>query len=113
MLATFCFYYIPYEIIVDPYYMHLGSWGNAEKELALAGGAFVMAGSFPGGGVTVQTFSRIVGLLEKVIPFGGIFFSITMISFGIDHLLYTQGVSTLVPSWIPGLSSGLISLPWR
>ncbi len=28
-------------------------------------------------------------------------FSITMISFGIDHFLYTEGIATLVPAWIP------------
>ena len=34
-----------------------------------------------------------------MIPIGKIFFSITMISFGIDHFLYTGFVATLVPSW--------------
>jgi uncharacterized membrane protein len=101
LLAVFCFYYIPYEIIVDPYYRHLGSWGNAEKELALSGGAFVMAGSFPGGNANGQKKPLFIKLLEKLIPFGGVFFSITMISFGIDHFLYTEGVATLVPAWIP------------
>ena len=28
--------------------MHLGEWENAEKELALSSGAFVIAGCFPG-----------------------------------------------------------------
>lgn len=101
LLALFCFYYIPYEIIVDPNYQHLGSWVNAEKELALSGGAFVVAGSFPDRNEKVQKESVIIKLLEKFIPFGGIFFSITMISFGIDHFLYAKGVATLVPSWIP------------
>jgi uncharacterized membrane protein YphA (DoxX/SURF4 family) len=44
----------------------------------------------------------IAGVLEKLIPLSRIFFSITMISFGIDHFLYPTGVSTLVPTWIPG-----------
>ncbi|WP_426670415.1 hypothetical protein ACPPVU_04045 [Mucilaginibacter sp. McL0603] len=99
--AIFCFYYIPYELIVDPYYKHLGEWGNAEKELALAGGAFVVAGSFHDDHTNVQKKSLLIKLLEKLVPFGSIFFSITMISFGIDHFLYTAGIATLVPAWIP------------
>jgi uncharacterized membrane protein YphA (DoxX/SURF4 family) len=100
-LAVFCLYYIPYELIVDPYYKHLGEWGNAEKELALAGGAFVVAGSFHQDHTNVGKKSLLNKFLEKLIPFGGIFFSITMISFGIDHFLYTAGIATMVPSWIP------------
>ena len=101
LLALFCFYYIPYEIIVDPNVKQLGSWANAEKELALSGGAFVVAGSLPNGNTQDQKNPVIIQLLEKLIPFGGVFFSITMISFGIDHFLYAEGVATLVPSWIP------------
>ena len=99
--AIFCFYYIPYELIVDPYYKHLGEWGSAEKELALAGGAFVVAGSFPTYVANAQKKSLFIKVLEKLIPFGGIFFSITMISFGIDHFLYTAGIAPMVPAWIP------------
>jgi uncharacterized membrane protein YphA (DoxX/SURF4 family) len=72
-----------------------------KKELALSGGAFVMAGSFSETSANVQKRPAFVKLLEKLIPFGGIFFSITMISFGIDHFLYTKHVVPLVPAWIP------------
>jgi len=100
LLALFCFSYAPYEIIVDPYSKHLGSWTSALKELALSGGAFVVAGSFPEQKSNHKE-SFLINFLEKIIPFGSIFFSITMISFGIAHFLYVQLVSTLVPSWIP------------
>jgi hypothetical protein len=100
LLALFCFSYAPYEIIVDPYSKHLGSWTNALKELALSGGAFVVAGSFPEQESNHKE-SFLINFLEKMIPFGSIFFSITMISFGIAHFLYVQFVSTLVPAWIP------------
>ena len=46
LLLIFCFYFIPYEFIAGSNYMHLGQWENAEKELALASGAFVIAGCF-------------------------------------------------------------------
>jgi hypothetical protein len=102
LLLVVCLYYIPYMLIQHPfmYYKHLGLWGDAEKELALAGGAFVIAGSFPITGNLDNQRSQLFVFLEKMIPCGRIFFSITMISFGIDHLLYTEGISLLVPSWI-------------
>src|SRR5450631_471676 len=46
LLLIFCFFYIPYQFMVNSNYMHLAEWENAEKELALAGGAFVIAGCF-------------------------------------------------------------------
>src|SRR5215467_8867473 len=36
LLAIFCFWFVPYQFIVSPNYMHLGNWENAEKELGLA-----------------------------------------------------------------------------
>jgi len=43
LLTVFC--QIPYEFKYDKYVMYLGSWAFAFKELAFAGGAFVVAGS--------------------------------------------------------------------
>jgi uncharacterized membrane protein len=101
LLALFCFYYIPYEIIVGPYSNYLGNWTDAEKELALAGGAFAIAGSFPKEQDLGPNKSFLTRFMKGLISFGGIFFSITMISFGIDHFLYTKHIKLLVPSWIP------------
>ena len=96
LLAIFCFYYIPYEFIVSGNYMHLAEWENAEKELALAGGAFVIAGCF-----SERNKKHHARFLGKQIAFGAILFAITMISFGILHFMEAEGASTLVPSWIP------------
>ncbi|MDB5138205.1 MAG: hypothetical protein JWR12_121 [Mucilaginibacter sp.] len=98
LLAMYCLGDIPYEITIDPYNNHLGSWTNGLKELALAGGAFVVAGSFPDKVTVKKSFP--VKLLGKLISCGGIFFSITMILYGYAHFLYTQPISTLVPNWI-------------
>jgi uncharacterized membrane protein YphA (DoxX/SURF4 family) len=100
-LLLFLFCQIPYELLVDPYYKHLGVWANAEKELILAGGGFIVAGSFPSGKENSRKESLIINFLEKIIPFGSVFFCITMISYGIDHFLYAKGISVLVPGWIP------------
>jgi uncharacterized membrane protein YphA (DoxX/SURF4 family) len=101
-LLLFIFCQIPYELFVDPYYKHLGEWGDAEKELVFAGGGFIVAGSFPSAKEKNQKESLIINLLKRIIPFGSIFFCITMVSFGVDHFLYTKGISVLVPTWIPG-----------
>ena len=74
----------------------MGTWTHAFKLLALAGGALVMAGSCEG------RRSLSLRSIEKLIRAGSIFFSVTMIVFGIDHFLYTEIVATLVPEWIPG-----------
>jgi uncharacterized membrane protein len=99
LLIVFC--QIPYELLVDPYYKHLGTWTQALKELVFCGGAFVVAGSFPVERQNERNENFIAALLEKVIPFASVFVCITMICFGIDHFLYTDGVSNLVPNWIP------------
>ncbi len=97
-LALIVFWHLPYMLFVFPHRLiHLGVWTDVGKELALSGGAFVVAGSFQN-----ERASGLFKLLEKFIPLGPIFFSLTMIAFGIDHFLYTDFVATLVPGWIPG-----------
>jgi uncharacterized membrane protein YphA (DoxX/SURF4 family) len=75
-------------------------WTDPLKELALAGGAFVIV-ELSNDETSDSTRKRFFGARKKFIPFGKIFFSFTMISFGIDHFFYTDFVSTLIPSWIP------------
>jgi uncharacterized membrane protein len=103
LLALFIIFQVPYVIFIQQYSpLNLGLWTDPLKEMALAGGAFVIAGllkirNSPHAKNTVFNTA-----LEKLIPAGSILFSITMILFGIDHFLYTDFVATLVPSWIPG-----------
>jgi hypothetical protein len=85
LLAIFCFYFIPYQLMASSRYIHFGTWENAAKELALASGAFVIAGLF----------------LRQLMPLGAILFSITIISFGIDHFLFAHEASDYIPSWVP------------
>ena len=97
LLLIFLFFHIPYEFMVNSNYKHLVEWENAEKELALAGGAFLIAGCF-----STQNENPFERIWQRLMPFGAILFSIPIISFGILHFLYTKEASTLVPSWIPG-----------
>jgi uncharacterized membrane protein len=39
--------------------------------------------------------------LDKIMPFGPLFFAIPMGVFGTDHLVYAAEIAPLVPSWIP------------
>ena len=96
LLLIFCFYFIPYQFMFSTNYMHFGDWENAAKELALSGGAFVIAGCFAG-----KNESPLFRLLGKLIPSGTILFSITIISFSIDHFLYAREAADYVPSWVP------------
>ncbi len=95
LLLIFCFYFVPYEFMAAKNYMQLGEWENAEKELALSSGAFVVADCF-----SAKNEPAISRFLAKLIPFGAIAFSITIISFGIDHFLYAKAASEYIPSWI-------------
>lgn len=90
---------VTYELFIDLYPLHLGVWTNALKELALAGGAFAVAGSLPS-----KTGEKpwLISFLEKFIPYNRIFFSITMALFGLDHFFYPEFVASLVPGWMPG-----------
>jgi len=97
LLLIFCFYYIPYEFLASPNYMHLEDWENALKELAFAGGALVIAGCY-----SEKNRNALTRFLEKLIPLGAIIFAVTIISFGILHFMLAKEASTLVPSWIPG-----------
>jgi hypothetical protein len=97
-LALLIFSYVPYEFIFNPYYRNIAVWANAFKELAFAGGAFVMAGAVAKEASPSPSFIK---PLERIIPFGPWFFSATMICFGIIHFLYLQVVAGLVPGWVP------------
>jgi uncharacterized membrane protein YphA (DoxX/SURF4 family) len=100
-LVLFCLAHVPYELISEPNHTyHLGLWTDPLKELAYAGGAFVMAGTFhPDNRHGKKQF--IFPLLERLIPVGSILFCITMTSFGIMHFMYLDSVTKMVPAWIP------------
>jgi uncharacterized membrane protein YphA (DoxX/SURF4 family) len=91
----------PYVLFIQPNLpRHLALWTNPLKELALSGGAFVIAGLCKDELILSKKNVGVI-VLEKFIPIGRIFFSITMTSFGIDHFFYTRFVAGLVPAWIP------------
>jgi uncharacterized membrane protein YphA (DoxX/SURF4 family) len=95
LMALFLGTHISYELISEPNKLyHLGLWTTPLKELALAGGAFVVARSFG-----ESTFSK-KSSLEKLAPYGNLFFLYTITSFGISHLIYAPFLANTVPAWI-------------
>ncbi len=100
LLAVYLFGYFTYDLFVALYNNHLGTWADGLKESALAGGAFVLAGSLPTE-AAIQN-SAVLRFFDKLVPFGPFLFCTTMVLYGICHFLYTQPISTLVPGWIPG-----------
>ena len=88
--------HIPFQIANNT--TSLGGWTDAFKILAISGGSFVIAGSFP---ISKSHSSKLFRSLNRLVPAGRTFFAIMLIVFGIDHFLYYQFVKTLVPVWIP------------
>lgn len=95
LLLFFIFGHLPNRIIHNPGIV--GAWTDALKLLALSGGAFMVAGKF-----LANSLPRVLNLADKITPYGKYFFGLMLVIFGIDHLLYTEFVKTLVPGWIPG-----------
>lgn len=90
---------LPYQFISEPNKLyHLGLWESVLKESALAGGAFVVASSFLKSNDFILS-NKILKVLNRLQPYGSIFFSFTILSFGICHFLYPQGMADMVPCW--------------
>jgi len=97
LLLIFCFYFIPYEFIVSPNYMHFGDWENAAKELTLSSGAFVIADCF-----STENKHSLIRFLRRLTPLGVILFPLTILSYGVNHFLYAKDAAGYIPSWVPG-----------
>jgi hypothetical protein len=96
LLLIFCFWYIPHQFIFTSNYLKLLTWDTCLKELAIASGAFIVAGCF-----SEKNEHGLIRLLARLIPSGPILFSITMITFGTLHCLYANGVAGYAPAWLP------------
>lgn len=94
-MALFLGTHISYELISEPNKLyHLGLWATPLKELALAGGAFVVASSFENDPLGKK------GFLDKLMPYGNLFFLYTITSYGISHIIYAPYLANIVPKGI-------------
>jgi hypothetical protein len=100
-LASVLFCQLPYTLLIRSRSLNLFSWGGPFDALVMAGCSFVVAASFPEDTRNAEHKSPLIRLLEKAVPFGRIFFCITIIRFGAGHFLHTTHDAALIPSWIP------------
>jgi uncharacterized membrane protein len=70
-----------------------GPWTSTAEDLAICGGAFIIAGSTEGPSNT-NGFS-------KLLKYGRILFAITLIVFSVQHFMYADFIATRIPTWIP------------
>lgn len=95
-LSLFLLVYCPY-LAFSPDGQTLIGWAAAMETSAFVGASFIVAASYP----AYTGRSRLIRWLDKLAPYGGLFFSIMLIGYGLDHFVYTKFVSGMVPSWIP------------
>lgn len=77
-------------------------WANTGKSLAISGGAFIVAATFPPEEPPVRRLRWFQQQADRLARLGGYFIGLFMILCGIEHFIYVQFVATLVPAWIPG-----------
>lgn len=71
-------------------------WTNPCKALAMLGGVIILAAALP-----ENRNDRLAGLFGKLSPLGPLFLATFLILGGIQHFVYLDFVTKLVPSWIP------------
>ena len=91
MLLSFLVLYLPL-LFTTP--VLGGLWTNAGKVLAMAGGAFLMAGAAERG-----SRGFLDGMAVAISPY---FLSAFLVLAGVQHFLFVSFVASLVPGWIPG-----------
>ena len=76
-----------------------GPWTVLFEILAMVGGAWVLAASFPADGRGSESWDNVVWRLADV---GRFLIAISLVVFAVQHFMYARFVATLVPAWIPG-----------
>jgi uncharacterized membrane protein len=95
LLLYALFRYVPMMVarLRDP-----GPWTVVFEILAMVGGAWVLAASFPAAGRGSQPWDNIVWRLGDV---GRFLIAISLVVFAVQHFMYARFVATLIPAWIP------------
>lgn len=75
-----------------------GPWTVLFEILAMVGGAWVLAASFPAEGRRAPSWESTVWRLADV---GRFLIAISLVVFAVQHFMYARFVATLIPAWIP------------
>jgi len=103
ILSSFALLYLPMLITAPLLPFNGGLWTSAGKALALSGGSFLVAGALPvKSDGPANALATAVRALERFIPLGHFFLAAFLILCGIEHFMFVEFVTSLVPSWIPG-----------
>jgi uncharacterized membrane protein YphA (DoxX/SURF4 family) len=102
ILVDVLFLYAP-QLVVHPVferpYLRGFMWTNPLKCLALIGGAAILAARSSGEPRPLSPLVRGVGSWE---PLGAVFVAAFFVVGGVQHFVYNDFVTELVPAWIPG-----------
>jgi uncharacterized membrane protein len=82
---------------MDRPYLHGFMWTNPLKALALMGGAAMLAALASGS----RPSAALVRAADKLAPLGPVLLAVFLVVCGIQHFVYRDFVTTLVPAWIP------------
>jgi uncharacterized membrane protein YphA (DoxX/SURF4 family) len=95
LLLYALFHYVPTLVtrLHDP-----GPWTVVFEILAMVGGAWVLAASFPAEGPGSQPWDNMVWRLADV---GRWLIAVSLVVFAVQHFMYARFVATIVPAWIP------------
>jgi uncharacterized membrane protein len=75
-----------------------GIWTSSAEDLALCGGAFIIAGDYAFASAADKDKIRPSGIFLA----GKVLFAASLLVFAIQHFMYADFIATLIPSWIPG-----------
>ena len=92
-LGLFLFGHLPWSLTAGSSNQY---WVNTNKVIALAGGFLVIS--------TINTpgyESKIMQLLVRLAPLGKYLFAIMLYNFAVGHYNFLQGISNMVPKYIP------------
>jgi uncharacterized membrane protein YphA (DoxX/SURF4 family) len=80
----------------------MNDWLNAYKAIALVGGSFIIAASFPLQDVTKKSgFREDVRSKEVLITTGSLFLAVFFIACGYAHFKFVDFIESFIPSYIP------------
>ena len=93
-LALLLFAHLPVFVQAGPQNSSL--WVKMNKVLALSGGFFLLSTMN-----ATKPESRILITFYRLAPLGMYFFAMMLYNFGVGHIVSMDGISTLVPKYIP------------
>ena len=94
-LVFFFVLYMP-KVLGDLY--NGGDWAGAFENLMLASGAFIIASYFPSEMPGNERWTRMVIMANIFSRYG---FAVSLLLFGIQHIIYFTYIETLIPVWLP------------